>query len=77
MTTNTGALPVDPDHAARLQSVTEGFDRIFSNDIQQARRIFESKKDPYHYLGLAVCGFLEAALGMEVRHAILRKTSAR
>ncbi|KAK2459446.1 hypothetical protein APHAL10511_008557 [Amanita phalloides] len=49
-----------------LLSATQGFHRIFENDIHQARFVFSSNiDDPYHCLGLAICSFLEAALGME------------
>jgi hypothetical protein len=48
-----------------LQSATKGFDHLFSNDIVSARELFKKKDDPFHMMGLGVCAFLEAALGME------------
>ncbi|KIY46455.1 hypothetical protein FISHEDRAFT_66458 [Fistulina hepatica ATCC 64428] len=50
---------------AALASATQGFDHIFSNDIQNAKSVFASASSPYHSLGLGACTFLEAALGME------------
>lgn len=52
-----------------LQSATKGFEYLFSNDIVSAREHFKQRDDPFHMMGLGVCGFLEAALGMEVRVA--------
>ncbi|TFK33083.1 outer membrane protein Iml2/Tetratricopeptide repeat protein 39 [Crucibulum laeve] len=52
-------------NAALLESTTKGFDALFSNDIVAARKHFSGKDDPFHVLGLGVCAFLEAALGME------------
>ncbi|KAF8634528.1 hypothetical protein AX15_000828 [Amanita polypyramis BW_CC] len=64
--TSPQSVKIDPDNLALLQSASNGFDHLFSNDIQQARKVFSSNNsDPYHFLGLAVCSFLEAALGME------------
>ncbi|OAX38012.1 hypothetical protein K503DRAFT_866467 [Rhizopogon vinicolor AM-OR11-026] len=49
-----------------LRSATEGFDCLFSNDIDAAQKAFESEDDsPFHLLGLGVIAFLQAALGME------------
>ncbi|PPQ82140.1 hypothetical protein CVT25_015147 [Psilocybe cyanescens] len=60
---------MDPVHehpnAELLQSATKGFDYLFSNDIVSARQHFERRDDPFHLMGLGVCAFLEAALGME------------
>lgn len=53
-------------NAELLQSATKGFDYLFSNDIVAARQHFERRDDPFHLMGLGVCAFLEAALGMEV-----------
>ncbi|PFH46707.1 hypothetical protein AMATHDRAFT_69254 [Amanita thiersii Skay4041] len=50
---------------AKLKSATKGFDYVFSNDIASAREVFEGNDDSFHLLGLGVCAFLEAALGME------------
>ena len=49
-----------------LRNATNGFDRLFENDIVGARAIFNGRSDPFHQLGLGVCAFLEAVLGMEV-----------
>jgi hypothetical protein len=51
---------------ALLQSAKLGFDHLFSNDIVEAKKKFDGSDDPFHLLGLGVCSFLEAALGMEV-----------
>ncbi|KXN84549.1 Mitochondrial outer membrane protein IML2 [Leucoagaricus sp. SymC.cos] len=48
-----------------LANATRGFDRLFENDIAGARALFNARDDPFHQLGLGVCAFLEAALGME------------
>ncbi|KAI0040329.1 hypothetical protein FA95DRAFT_1683845 [Auriscalpium vulgare] len=51
---------------ASLRSATSGFDCIFSNDLVEAEKIFQTNEDsPFHLLGLGVCAFLQAALGME------------
>ncbi|KAF8888312.1 hypothetical protein BD779DRAFT_1611355 [Infundibulicybe gibba] len=52
-------------NVALLRSATAGFDHLFSNDIVSARTHFAGKEDPFHLMGLGVCAFLEAALGME------------
>jgi hypothetical protein len=54
--------------ASQLRSATTGFDYLFSNEIIDARKAFQSdgEQSPFHLLGLGVCAFLEAALGMEV-----------
>lgn len=55
--------------AEMLASATTGFDLLFSNDIVGSRDRFASMPDdPFHLMGSGVCAFLEAALGMEVRH---------
>lgn len=64
------ASPVDASehpNAASLRSATKGFDYLFTNDIAGAREAFKAEESPFHLLGLGVCAFLEAALGMEVR----------
>ncbi|TFK66270.1 hypothetical protein BDN72DRAFT_844550 [Pluteus cervinus] len=56
------------DHStsvANLASARLGFDYLFQNDVTGARDHFAGKDDPYHLLGLGVCVFLDAALGME------------
>ncbi|KAF8993782.1 hypothetical protein BDQ17DRAFT_1431489 [Cyathus striatus] len=52
-------------NAALLASATKGFDCLFGNDIVDAKKRFSGKEDAFHLLGLGVCSFLEAALGME------------
>ena len=52
--------------ALQLVSATEGFDHLFSNRLADARKQLGSDNSPFHLLGLGVCAFLEAALGMEV-----------
>ncbi|KAL7283695.1 hypothetical protein ACG7TL_003131 [Trametes sanguinea] len=51
--------------AAQLRAATTGFDHLFANDLEKARQVFASADSPFHSLGLGVCAFLEAALGME------------
>ncbi|OSX65485.1 hypothetical protein POSPLADRAFT_1134175, partial [Postia placenta MAD-698-R-SB12] len=55
---------VHPDSRS-LSAATEGFDYLFSNELQNARETFAAADSPFHQLGLGVCAFLEAALGME------------
>ncbi|CDO73644.1 hypothetical protein BN946_scf185014.g114 [Trametes cinnabarina] len=50
---------------AQLRAATIGFDHLFANDLEKARDVFASGDSPFHSLGLGVCAFLEAALGME------------
>lgn len=54
------------DVVSRLEEATKGFDYLFANDIGKARETFAAKDSPFHALGLGVCAFLEAALGMEL-----------
>jgi hypothetical protein len=61
----------DHPNAVFLQSAKLGFDYLFSNDIVAAKRTFEGNDEPFHLLGLGVCAFLEAALGMEVCRSIV------
>lgn len=63
--------PQEHPNAQLLRSATQGFDYLFSNDIVSAREHFKKHDDPFHMMGLGVCAFLEAALGMEVRFAII------
>jgi len=70
MTESNGPSNTNEQHpnAELLKSATRGFDFLFSNDIVSARKHFEQQHDdPFHLMGLGVCAFLEAALGMEVR----------
>ena len=64
-TNNKVASTLDPRTLA-LVSATEGFDHLFSNRLAEARTQLSSDNSPFHLLGLGVCAFLEAALGMEV-----------
>ena len=67
-----------PSSESLLVAATLGFDQLFANNVIDAKKVFEShitanddKKEKesvaFHQLGLGVCVFLEAALGMEVR----------
>lgn len=62
---------VDHPSAQLLQNATNGFDYLFSNDIDSARTHFQNHDDPFSLLGTGICAFLEAALGMEVRNKTL------
>jgi len=62
------ALVMDPIlEVDFLRNATNGFNKLFENDISGARALFNGHNDPFHQLGLGVCAFLEAVLGMEVR----------
>lgn len=50
-----------------LQKATVGFDHLFSDEIEDAKTVFQRHDSSFHFLGLGVCAFLEASLGMEVR----------
>ena len=50
-----------------LQNATIGFDHLFSDEITDAKSVFKKHDSSFHLLGLGVCSFLEASLGMEVR----------
>ncbi|KAG6815974.1 hypothetical protein H0H87_009701 [Tephrocybe sp. NHM501043] len=58
-------IPNEATSVELLASATRGFDYLFCNDLARAKAHFEGKDDPYHLLGLGVCAFMEAALGME------------
>ncbi|KLO11975.1 hypothetical protein SCHPADRAFT_876147 [Schizopora paradoxa] len=56
------------DQIAALRSATTGFDHLFANRMEDAKVAFQDKEhseSPFHLMGLGVCSFLEAALGME------------
>ncbi|KAF9651455.1 hypothetical protein BDM02DRAFT_3110516 [Thelephora ganbajun] len=54
------------DHVVDLiQKATVGFDHLFSDEIADAKAVFQKQDFPFHLLGLGVCSFLEASLGME------------
>ncbi|KAF9792188.1 hypothetical protein BJ322DRAFT_19589 [Thelephora terrestris] len=48
-----------------LQEANVGFDHLFLDEITDAKTVFQSNDSPFHLLGLGVCSFLEASLGME------------
>ncbi|KAF5347916.1 hypothetical protein D9756_010118 [Leucocoprinus leucothites] len=50
-----------------LNSANNGFNKLFQNDVAGAKELFNGHDDPFHQLGLGVCAFLEAALGMETQ----------
>ncbi|KAF6750566.1 mitochondrial outer membrane protein IML2 [Ephemerocybe angulata] len=52
-------------NAELLESATKGFGYLFANDIDAAKTLFTGQDDPFHLMGLGVCAFLEAVLGME------------
>ena len=64
---------MDADHssAQHLLNAANGFDYLFSNNIDCARTHFQSHDDPFSLMGTGICAFLEAALGMEVRNKTL------
>ncbi|KAI6138074.1 outer membrane protein Iml2/Tetratricopeptide repeat protein 39 [Pisolithus tinctorius] len=56
------------DTEEMLRLATQGFDLLFANDLEAAVNVFvaESQENsPFHLVGLGVCAFLKAALGME------------
>lgn len=62
------ATDIDPAESLRLAS--QGFDLLFANDLVGALDLFNDddyRDCPFHLMGLGVCAFLKAALGMEVR----------
>lgn len=62
------ATNIDPAESLRVAS--EGFDLLFANDLVGAVDLFSAddcRDSPFHLMGLGVCAFLKAALGMEVR----------
>ncbi|THH31109.1 hypothetical protein EUX98_g3069 [Antrodiella citrinella] len=48
-----------------LRQASEGFDHLFANDMEKALETFKADDSPFHLLGVGICSFLEAALGME------------
>ncbi|ESK92762.1 hypothetical protein Moror_15935 [Moniliophthora roreri MCA 2997] len=49
----------------QLEAASKAFDHLFSNEIVEAKAAFTADDSPFHLVGMAVCVFLEAALGME------------
>lgn len=68
MARSGGETPIMDPQAAVLVSASAGFDHLFSNRLAEARSQFATDTTPFHLLGLGVCAFMEAALGMEVRY---------
>lgn len=55
------------DHVAdSLEKASGGFDHLFMDEIAEARSAFQEHNSPIHLVGLGMCSFLEASLGMEV-----------
>ncbi|TCD67048.1 hypothetical protein EIP91_000610 [Steccherinum ochraceum] len=50
---------------ANLRDASTGFDHLFANDLEKAREVFTATSSPFHMIGMGICAFLEAALGME------------
>ncbi|KAL4064823.1 hypothetical protein V8B97DRAFT_1986391 [Scleroderma yunnanense] len=51
-----------------LRLASSGFDLLFANDLDAAMRVFSADgqdNSPFHLMGMGVCAFLKAALGME------------
>jgi hypothetical protein len=55
------------ENLIQLLSANQAFDYLFANQIDKAREGFMANDSPFHLLGLGVCAFLDAALGMEVQ----------
>ncbi|KAF5337705.1 hypothetical protein D9758_017342 [Tetrapyrgos nigripes] len=56
-------------NVAQLEEATRAFDHLFTNEIVEAKEMFNADPNsPFHLIGLGVCVFLEAALGMETAH---------
>ncbi|KAI6103663.1 outer membrane protein Iml2/Tetratricopeptide repeat protein 39 [Pisolithus sp. B1] len=58
--------PQDTEETLRLAA--QGFDLLFANDLEAAVDVFATEgqdNSPFHLMGLGVCAFLKAALGME------------
>ncbi|KAG8874816.1 hypothetical protein FRB97_005634, partial [Tulasnella sp. 331] len=59
-TTNTPSTIED-----NLRDASTGYDYIFGDDIENARKILGARDSPFHQMGLGTVIFLQAALGME------------
>ncbi|KAI5986667.1 outer membrane protein Iml2/Tetratricopeptide repeat protein 39 [Pisolithus albus] len=56
------------DTEEMLRLATQGFDLLFANDLEAAVEVFGTEgqdNSPFHLMGLGICAFLKAALGME------------
>ncbi|KAN0076757.1 Outer membrane protein Iml2/Tetratricopeptide repeat protein 39 [Tylopilus felleus] len=56
------------DPTENLRVASQGFDLLFANDLVGAVDLFSADRYrdcPFHLMGLGVCAFLKAALGME------------
>ncbi|KAJ4482228.1 hypothetical protein J3R30DRAFT_3457864 [Lentinula aciculospora] len=51
--------------AIQLASASRGFDHLFANEIESAKKVFASESDPFHLVGAGCLCFLEASLGLE------------
>lgn len=56
---------------ATLSDASNAFGRLFEDDMDGGRALFDGKDDPFHLIGLGTAAFLEAALGLEVRRVFL------
>ncbi|KAG9004430.1 hypothetical protein FRB94_002374 [Tulasnella sp. JGI-2019a] len=48
-----------------LKDASAGYDYVFGDDIESARKILSARNSPFHQMGLGTVIFLQAALGME------------
>lgn len=53
------------DSSLDLLSATQGFDKLFADDLVGAKDELEKGDSPYHLVGLGIVAFLQAALGLE------------
>ena len=60
-----------------IQRATVGFDHLFSDEMVDAKSVFQADDSSLHLLGLGVCSFLEASLAMEVRLGELQSNPHR
>ncbi|KAF8838754.1 hypothetical protein BDN67DRAFT_933260 [Paxillus ammoniavirescens] len=62
-------MSTEIDTVETLRLAFQGFDRLFANDMDGAIDVFGAEgqeESPFHLIGLGVCAFLKAALGMEI-----------
>ena len=70
-------MTTNMDPTATLRAASEGFDLLFSNHLAGALDVFADelhRDSPFHLMGLGVCAFLKAALGMEVCDTVCSAT---